>query len=140
MKRAARKLSSARRGAMPPGLLHQLSDGLAAQVDGVRFAEPVAYVYNPLRYAGENYREYLKRYARRSCRVVLLGMNPGPWGMAQTGVPFGEVGAVRDFLGIRGPVGRPRREHPQRPVHGLACPRSEVSGWRLWGWVQQCVG
>ena len=33
-------------------------------------------------------------------RVVFLGMNPGPFGMAQVGVPFGEVAAVRDWLRI----------------------------------------
>jgi single-strand selective monofunctional uracil DNA glycosylase len=60
-------------------------------------------------------------------------MNPGPWGMAQTGVPFGEVAAVRDWLGISEPVDRPGREHPKRPVEGFACSRSEVSGRRLWG-------
>jgi single-strand selective monofunctional uracil DNA glycosylase len=60
-------------------------------------------------------------------------MNPGPFGMVQTGIPFGEVQAVRDWLGIDAPVGKPAAEHPRRPVLGLACPRSEVSGRRLWG-------
>jgi single-strand selective monofunctional uracil DNA glycosylase len=60
-------------------------------------------------------------------------MNPGPFGMAQTGVPFGEVAAVRDWLGISARVGRPVAEHPKRPVEGFACVRSEVSGRRLWG-------
>jgi len=60
-------------------------------------------------------------------------MNPGPWGMAQTGVPFGEVAAVRDWLGIHVAVSKPEREHPKRPIEGFACKRSEVSGRRLWG-------
>jgi single-strand selective monofunctional uracil DNA glycosylase len=72
--------------------------------------------------------------------VILLGMNPGPFGMAQSGVPFGEVGLVRDFLGIAAKVGRPRNEHPKRPVTGLACTRSEVSGARVWGWARQRYG
>jgi single-strand selective monofunctional uracil DNA glycosylase len=63
-------------------------------------------------------------------------MNPGPWGMAQTGVPFGEVGLVRDFLGINERVERPAVEHPKRPIEGFACTRSEVSGQRLWGWAR----
>ena len=63
-------------------------------------------------------------------------MNPGPWGMAQTGVPFGEVNFVRDWLGINVPVGKPKREHPKRPVAGFACRRSEISGARLWGWAK----
>jgi single-strand selective monofunctional uracil DNA glycosylase len=56
--------------------------------------------------------------------------------MAQTGVPFGEVGAVRDWLRIDAEIGRPEPEHPKRPVTGLACTRSEVSGSRLWGWAR----
>ena len=63
----------------------------------------------------------------------MLGMNPGPWGMAQTGVPFGEIPAVRDWMGISSVVDKPGNEHPKRPVEGFACERSEVSGRRLWG-------
>jgi single-strand selective monofunctional uracil DNA glycosylase len=106
---------------------------LADDVDALRFAPPVTHVYNPLRYAAEAHREYLRRYAAGPKRVVLLGMNPGPFGMAQTGVPFGEVRLVRDWLGIDVPVGKPEREHEKRPVEGFACTRSEVSGARLWG-------
>ncbi len=67
-------------------------------------------------------------------------MNPGPFGMAQTGVPFGEVAAARDWLRLEAPVGRPAHEHPKRPVQGYACTRSEVSGARLWGWARQRFG
>jgi len=96
------------------------------------FAPPVAYVYNPLQYAWPAYEQYLRKYSRRSCQVVLLGMNPGPWGMAQTGIPFGEVSLAREWLRIDAPIGRPKREHPKRPIEGFACQRSEVSGRRLW--------
>src|SRR5690606_19431577 len=72
--------------------------------------------------------------------VVLVGMNPGPFGMAQTGVPFGEVAAVRDWMGIEAAIGRPPEEHPKRPVLGFDCPRSEVSGARLWGWAKDRFG
>jgi single-strand selective monofunctional uracil DNA glycosylase len=106
---------------------------LADDVDALSFAEPVTHVYNPLRYAADAHREYLRRYAQGTKRVVFLGMNPGPFGMAQTGVPFGEVSFVRDFLGIHVPVGKPTREHEKRPIDGFACARSEVSGARLWG-------
>lgn len=109
-------------------------------VDRLRFGAPVACVYNPLRYALAPYRRYLERYASGPRRVVFVGMNPGPFGMAQTGVPFGEVAAVRDFLGVEAPVERPRREHPKRPVQGFACERREVSGQRVWGAVQQHFG
>jgi single-strand selective monofunctional uracil DNA glycosylase len=60
--------------------------------------------------------------------------------MAQTGVPFGEVGAVRDWLKIDAAVRKPAHEHPKRPILGLSCTRSEVSGARLWGWARERFG
>lgn len=89
-------------------------------------------MYCPLRYAKEPHEEYLSRYGAGPKRIVMLGMNPGPWGMAQTGVPFGEVCHVREWLGITGRVRKPEGEHPKRPVTGFECTRSEVSGRRLW--------
>jgi single-strand selective monofunctional uracil DNA glycosylase len=109
---------------------------LADEVAGLRFGPPVTHVYNPLEYAWGNHEAYLRRYGEPTKEVVLVGMNPGPWGMAQTGVPFGEVTLVREWLGIDGRVGRPQREHPSRPVEGLSCRRHEVSGRRLWGWAR----
>jgi single-strand selective monofunctional uracil DNA glycosylase len=113
--------------------LWRASRRLAREVDALSFAPPVTHVYNPLRYAATGYREYLRRYGTTHKRVVFLGMNPGPFGMAQTGVPFGEVAHVRDWLGISTEIGKPDVEHPKRPVLGFACTRSEVSGARLWG-------
>jgi single-strand selective monofunctional uracil DNA glycosylase len=117
-----------------------VSRALARQVGGLTFASPVACVYNPLAYASQLAEAYLVRYGSAPKEVVLLGMNPGPFGMAQTGIPFGDVAMVRDFLGLRGRVGRPAREHHKRPIQGLACPHGEVSGARLWGWVKADFG
>lgn len=100
----------------------------------------VSHVYNPLEYAWAPHRLYLERYGGGRPQVVLVGMNPGPWGMAQTGVPFGDVAMVRDWLGIEAPVRRPANEHPKRPVEGFACHRREVSGQRLWGWARDAFG
>ncbi|MHA7835783.1 MAG: uracil-DNA glycosylase family protein, partial [Algiphilus sp.] len=72
--------------------------------------------------------------------ILLLGMNPGPFGMAQTGVPFGDVALVRDWMGIEAPVAQPEHPHPKRPIQGFACTRSEVSGSRLWGWARDRFG
>ncbi|HQU15831.1 MAG: single-stranded DNA-binding protein [Chromatiales bacterium 21-64-14] len=109
---------------------------LGTEVAKLRFAAPVTHVYNPLEYAWRPHQEYLRRYGSGSREVVLVGMNPGPWGMAQTGVPFGDVELVRGWLGIEAPVTQPRKSHPKRPVTGFACPRGEVSGRRLWGWAR----
>ena len=110
---------------------------LARAVGKLQFAEPVTHVYNPLQYAWGAHEQYLRRMNPQGCRVLLLGMNPGPWGMAQTGVPFGQIAAVRDWLGIDAKIKRPKLEHPKRPIEGLACQRSEVSGERLWGLFQK---
>lgn len=117
-----------------------ISRWLARRVETLVFRPPTACTYNPLVYARRPHEAYLERYARQGIEALLLGMNPGPWGMAQTGVPFGEVELVRDFLGIEADVGRPRRVHPRRPIQGFACTRSEVSGRRFWGWAQDRFG
>ena len=110
--------------------------GLVKELKPLRFRSPVTHVYNPLEYARESFIQYQERYGLGRREVLLIGMNPGPWGMAQTGVPFGTVDMVRDWLQIEAPVGKPENEHPQRPVLGFACPRAEVSGTRLWGWAR----
>lgn len=115
-------------------------DELERALAPLDFGPPVTHVYNPLVYAGERHRLYLARYGGGPKEVLLVGMNPGPWGMVQTGVPFGEVSLARDWLGLAGPVGRPAAEHPKRPVEGFACARSEVSGSRLWGWARERFG
>lgn len=122
-----------------PATLTEIARRLARDAGACRFDAPVTHVYNPLDYAWEPHRGYIERFARRP-RALLLGMNPGPWGMAQTGVPFGDVHMVRDWLGIEGRVRHPRDEHASRPVHGFDCRRSEVSGRRLWGWAQARYG
>ena len=113
---------------------------LSRDVETLRFRSPVACVYNPLDYGWAAHRQYLERFARPSIEVLFLGMNPGPFGMVQTGVPFGEVASVRDFLGIEAKIKKPAFEHPKRPIEGFACPRSEVSGRRVWGWVRDRFG
>ncbi len=114
-------------------IAHRLSSDLS----NLRFAAPVTHVYNPLEYAIGPYRRYVEQYGSGSREVLLLGMNPGPWGMAQTGIPFGEVSLARDWLDVAETVSRPAKEHPKRPVLGFDCQRNEVSGARLWGWAKE---
>jgi len=116
--------------------LVEISATLADRVEELAFPS-VPFVYDPLVYAREPHEAYLRRWGARAPReLLLLGMNPGPFGMAQTGVPFGDVAMVRDFVGITGRVGKPPHEHPRRPVTGFDCRRSEVSGTRFWGWAR----
>ena len=120
--------------------LKKITDDLIRELDRLVFAPPVTHVYNPLHYARRPYDHYLRTFGRRPKRVILVGMNPGPWGMAQTGIPFGEVEFVKNWMAISDRVAKPNREHPKRPVEGFDCRRSEVSGRRLWGWAADNFG
>jgi single-strand selective monofunctional uracil DNA glycosylase len=113
---------------------------LTADLADLKFSFPVATVYRPLEYAWKPHQQYLERFASRPKRVVFLGMNPGPYGMVQTGVPFGEIPAVRDWMGIHATVRKPATEHAKRPVDGFDCKRSEVSGRRLWALFAERFG
>ena len=117
-----------------------IASRLSQSLGGLSFAAPVEYVYNPLEYAWGVHAAYLGRYAAGRKRVLFLGMNPGPWGMSQTGIPFGDVSSVRDWLGLERAVAKPAVEHPKRPVSGFRCPRGEVSGRRLWGLFAERFG
>ena len=120
--------------------LLKIADSLAEDLQSLNFGPPVAYVYNPLLYARTPGAVYLDRFGKGVRETVFVGMNPGPWGMAQTGVPFGEIGLVRDWLGIDEWVGKPAHEHPKKLVEGFSCRRSEVSGRRLWGLFRERFG
>jgi single-strand selective monofunctional uracil DNA glycosylase len=128
------------KGTPIPEALLAAARWLRAETGRLKFAAPVTHVYNPLVYAWAPYEAYLRRFGGARRRIIFLGMNPGPFGMAQTGVPFGEIAAVRDWLRIECPVGKPDREHPERLVTGFACGRSEVSGRRLWGLFAERFG
>ena len=113
---------------------------LAQEASQLQFAPPTACIYNPLQYAWQSHKQYIEKYGAGRKKVVFLGMNPGPFGMAQTGVPFGEIPAVRDWMGVSAAIEQPGYTHPKRPVQGFECPRSEVSGRRLWGLMQERFG
>ena len=125
---------------MTASILVHAARGLCADVSTLSFSAPVAHVYNPLEYAWPVHQAYLERFGDGAKRVVFVGMNPGPYGMMQTGVPFGEIAAVRDWMGLSGTVTPPDDMHPKRPIEGFDCQRSEVSGRRLWGWAAARFG
>ena len=115
-------------------------DRQVKELKPLKFSRPVTHVYNPLEYARESHDVYFERYGQVPKEFLLLGMNPGPFGMAQTGVPFGEVDVVKNWLDIETAMGMPKKSHPKRPVEGFSCQRSEVSGRRLWGWAKDRFG
>lgn len=113
---------------------------LRDEVDSLRFKEPVHAVYNPLDYAWAGFENYCQAFGLGHKKVLFMGMNPGPWGMAQTGVPFGEIRYVCDWMNLFADIKKPEPEHPKRPIEGFHCKRSEVSGKRLWGLFSERYG
>lgn len=128
------------RSSPDPKKLLSILDDLSNELAKLEFSEPVVHVYDPLQYAREPVRRYVERYAPLGAETLLIGMNPGPWGMAQTGIPFGAISPARDWLGVEAPVEKPPSEHPKRPIEGFDCPKDEVSGMRLWGWAEERFG
>ncbi|MFO7866921.1 MAG: single-stranded DNA-binding protein [Candidatus Aminicenantes bacterium] len=110
---------------------------LRRETGNLRFTSPVHTIYHPLEYAWEGHARYLSAYGPGEKKIIFLGMNPGPWGMAQTGVPFGEIHEVRDWLCIQAVIKKPAREHSAKRVEGFSCRRSEISGKRLWGFFRR---
>jgi hypothetical protein len=111
-----------------PAGMDTVVEALLKALKTLRFGPPVAYVYNPLEYAGKAYACYLQRYGQRPKEVIFVGMNPGPWGMAQTGIPFGDVEIAKEWLGIEVAVGAPSSVHPKRPVFCRQLLSSPFSG------------
>lgn len=125
------------------GIAEQLIEAavrLSSGVEKLKFSSPVTHVYNPLNYAWHAHEAYIKKWGNSTKKILYMGMNPGPFGMAQTGIPFGEIAHVRDWLGISTPVNKPDEEHPKRIIEGFNCERSEVSGRRLWGFFKEQFG
>lgn len=122
--------------------LSQVAKELSKSCDSLvpELSDPVSVVYNPLDYAWEVHYNYLRKFGELGAKTIILGMNPGPWGMGQTGVPFGDVTKTTGYLGLSGEVGKPENLHPKRPVIGLDCKRGEVSGTRLWGIIEDIFG
>ncbi|KAG5316219.1 SMUG1 glycosylase, partial [Acromyrmex insinuator] len=120
--------------------LLSIEQELCNKLQDITFPPSIQYIYNPLEYASETHAMYVHKYCTGIKKILFVGMNPGPWGMSQTGVPFGEINMVRDWLKISGPVGKPSKEHPDRKVIGFQCTRSEVSGLRLWSLFRELCG
>ncbi|XP_075222511.1 single-strand-selective monofunctional uracil-DNA glycosylase [Lycorma delicatula] len=102
----------------------------------VKLNPPVEYIYNPLEYAFEVHSNFVNKFCNEKKQLLFLGMNPGPWGMMQTGVPFGDINTVKNWLKLSGNITEPHRQHPNKRVKGFDCKRVEVSGKRFWSLAQ----
>ena len=70
----------------PSDQLLDIEQRLCGDLARMQFGLPVTHIYNPLSYAAETHQCYVRSYGNSSKKVLFLGMNPGPFGMAQTGV------------------------------------------------------
>lgn len=120
-----------------PTKLLQYATALNEKLRKLSFNSPVQYVYNPVEYAYDMHAAFIKRYCQSEKKILLLGMNPGPWGMVQTGIPFGEINMVKEWYQIEAKINKPAIECPQREVMGLDCHRSEISGKRLYEYFKK---
>lgn len=98
------------------------------------------FVYNPLDYAWEPHKEYIKKYGGLGAQTIIMGMNPGH-GMGNTGIPFGCPKKVRNYLKIKDcKVRKPEKMHPKRKIQGLNCKKPEISGKRIWKLIEEIYG
>lgn len=119
----------------------EITQQVSRRLREISFENKVEWIYNPLEYAWPVRKEYLRRFGSGPKRALFLGMNPGPWGMAQTGVPFSDTGIAGDWMGLGGlHVGKPVDEHPDRPVVGWELERTEGSGRRLYSFIRERLG
>ncbi|XP_055676664.1 single-strand selective monofunctional uracil DNA glycosylase [Lutzomyia longipalpis] len=120
--------------------LYDVEIRMNTELRELQFSAPVSAVYNPIEYASELHCAYMRKFLNDRKHIVLVGMNPGPWGMCQTGVPFGYIPAIRDWMRLEGNVEKPPGELSVRPVEGLNCTRAEQSGQRFWGLFESLCG
>ncbi|XP_054745917.1 single-strand selective monofunctional uracil DNA glycosylase [Anastrepha obliqua] len=100
----------------------------------------ITHVYNPVEYASGLHCAYLQKFLDGPKRVMFVGMNPGPNGMGQTGVPFGNILTVRNEMSLSGSVQQPPSVHVKRPVRGFECSIEEPSGVRIWSLFKKLAG
>ncbi len=94
-------------------------------------------VYNVFEYAWQGWEAYIHKCAKLSAKIMLLGINPGPHGMLQTGIPFGSISAVRNYIGIHdADIKQPTVLHKNRPVDGMKYTKEEQSGLLLWNTIE----
>ena len=64
----------------------ELETNLANRLMEIPYPHDIDTIYNPLDYAIKPHTYFVEKYANEAPKDILfLGMNPGPWGMGQTG-------------------------------------------------------
>lgn len=128
----------------PPGVpedLLTLDKQTIKKMDVLKFdKKKVQYVYNPVDYAYAGYSRYVRKYLKSSKKILFVGLNPGPYGMCQTGIPFGDVSTVKEWMELEMDISKPLDECPKKPVDGLKCTTVEQSGKRFWGFFKKKCG
>lgn len=66
--------------------LLELIDELNESLNNFSLPATVKCVYNPSIYARYTFEMYIRKYCNTKKKIMYFGMNPGPWGMSQTGV------------------------------------------------------
>ena len=59
---------------------------MCRQLEAVDIGPPVTHIYNPLDYAAQTHSDFVQNYGNSTKKILFVGMNPGPFGMAQNGV------------------------------------------------------
>ena len=59
---------------------------LSQELLTLQYGSSVTHLYNPIEYAKVTHIRYLQSFLSSQKPLMLMGMNPGPWGMGQTGV------------------------------------------------------
>ncbi|XP_022920876.2 single-strand selective monofunctional uracil DNA glycosylase-like [Onthophagus taurus] len=119
-----------------PKIFLKYEDQLSKELNNLTFSSPAHYIYNPLEYAWKPHSTFVKTYCKGTKDVLFLRINPGPWGMCQTGIPFGEVNISKEWLKMNGEVEKPKNECPKKQIKGFECHRSEQSGKRFYGFFK----
>lgn len=63
-----------------------IADELNISLEEFELPSVVECVYNPTVYARTTFEMYIRKYCNTKKSIMYFGMNPGPWGMSQTGV------------------------------------------------------
>ena len=117
----------------------ELYKSLNIELDELKFFPPCFYVYNPLSYCFESFKIYFEYLNTEEEINLFFGINPGPFGMAQTGIPFGDKETVKNYLKIEPKIDIDKipKQHPKKQILGLEVKRVEKSGRIFWGVIKE---